>query len=297
MRRKSIPTIVLALALLTPTRGAAQQALDTVSSRPAGDASAARKPRAQQPNASGATATEPGRAAIFARDAGLGLHTGLHLLEAPRHWSRADWLALPAGALGLATLAGTDQPVQRFFDRSHSRAAGDVLSTIEPLGAQYALGLVVVTYGAGLALDRPALRRAGVESAVSSIVAAGIVAPTVKLLVGRARPRQDQGPFSFHALSGDASFPSGHTTEAFAVASVLAAEAHPLWAKVLIYGLAGGVATARMYHDAHFLSDVVAGGALGTVTGRAVVHGLHGQAQSALAPYAGAAGIGLALRF
>jgi membrane-associated phospholipid phosphatase len=110
------------------------------------------------------------------------------------------------------------------------------------------------------------------------------------------RPRNGRGPFAFYPGSGNESFPSGHTTQAFAAASVFAAEAQPLWAKVGIYGLAGSVAAARMVHDAHFLSDVVAAGIIGTVTGRSVVHWRRGQA-GGLAPYVGGGGMGVELRF
>ena len=116
-------------------------------------------------------------------------------------------------------------------------------------------------------------------------------------MVGRARPRQNEGALAFHGFSGDESFPSGHTTQAFAAASVFAAEAHPTWAKVLIYGIAGGIGTARMYHDAHFLSDVVAGAAIGTLTGRAVVAWGHGRTGPELTPFANGEGVGATLNF
>jgi len=248
--------------------------------------------------ARGAVTAEGGRAQQFARDFRLGFDVTLGTVAAPRHWSRAEWVAVPATALALVTLSGVDQPVQGFFDRNRSGGANTVLSAIEPFGTQRNIATVVGTYLVGLALDVPALRRAGVEAAASSLVASGIVTPALKRLVGRSRPWQEKGPFTFHALTGNESFPSGHTTQAFAAASVFAAEAHPLWAKVLIYGLAGGVATARMYHDAHFLSDVTAGATIGTVVGRSVVARAHGELERGRrAPYVGGAGVGLELRF
>ena len=64
------------------------------------------------------------------------------------------------------------------------------------------------------------------------------------------------------------------------------------------WGCRGGVATARMYHDAHFLSDVTAGATIGTVVGRSVVARAHGELERGrLAPYVGGAGVGLELRF
>ncbi len=245
------------------------------------------------------TAAAPGRTLLFRQDFRLGFHLTKNTLGSPLRWSKADWLAVPATALALVTLSGADQPVQGAFDRNHSAAMGHVLTAIEPLGAQGAIATVVGTYLVGLALDVPGLRRAGVEAAASSVVASGIVTPALKRLVGRSRPWAARGSFDFHALSGNESFPSGHTTQAFAAASVFAAEAHPLWAKALIYGVAGGVATARLYHDAHFLSDVTAGATIGTLVGRSVVARAHGApaAGRTLAPYVGGHEVGLELRF
>lgn len=246
-------------------------------------------------------AAAPGRARTFGQDFRLGFHLTKKTLGSPLHWSKAQWLAVPAAGLALVTLSGADEPVNDAFDRNHPGGADRVLSAIEPLGAQGGIATVVGGYLVGLALDVPALRRAGVEAAASSVVASGIVTPALKRLVGRSRPWQGRGAFAFHPLTGNESFPSGHTTQAFAAASVFAAEAHPLWAKALIYGVAGGVATARLYHDAHFLSDVAAGATIGTVVGRSVVaraHGANGTPGSgAVAPYVGRDGVGLELRF
>jgi len=74
------------------------------------------------------------------------------------------------------------------------------------------------------------------------------------------RPRPEGGGFSF---------PSGHTTAAFASATVL--QRHFGW-KVGIpaYGAATYVAAQRVQGKRHYLSDVAFGAALGVVAGRTV---------------------------
>ncbi len=63
----------------------------------------------------------------------------------------------------------------------------------------------------------------------------------------------------------DASFPSGHTTAAFAVTTGLYKNGSKLWVPSL--GMALLTATSRMYLYLHYPSDVVAGGLLGTFVG------------------------------
>ncbi len=91
-----------------------------------------------------------------------------------------------------------------------------------------------------------------------------------KLLAGRERPYEATSPGRFR--HGGSSFPSGHTTAAFAAAQVLADELpRDQWGwRILAYGLASATAYARMDSNAHWLSDTVAGAALGIATGRFV---------------------------
>jgi len=82
----------------------------------------------------------------------------------------------------------------------------------------------------------------------------------LKLAVGRERPNGQDNK----------SFPSGHTSNAFAMAAV--AERHYGWKLgVPAYVLAGVMGASRLHQDKHWLSDVVAGATLGYIVGRTVV--------------------------
>jgi membrane-associated phospholipid phosphatase len=89
------------------------------------------------------------------------------------------------------------------------------------------------------------------------------------------------------------SFPSGHASVSFAVASVL--ERHfgyrAAWPTFVI---AGYVAASRLHDDRHFLSDVLFGSALGMASGWTVV-GRHGHDSFALMPVKTPGGVMIAL--
>jgi membrane-associated phospholipid phosphatase len=75
-------------------------------------------------------------------------------------------------------------------------------------------------------------------------------------------------------VKGDGSFPSGHTIEAFSVATIIARRyRNHRWVPYAAYGLASVVGFSRLTLSAHFLSDVFMGGALGYSISRFTVLG------------------------
>lgn len=90
----------------------------------------------------------------------------------------------------------------------------------------------------------------------------------VKQLIERNRPFQSVGDHinvrgpAFEGLS----YPSGHTTTAFAVGVVLSAFLPPKW-RALPLAWAVIVGIARLYYGEHNFLDVVAGAATGTLFG------------------------------
>jgi membrane-associated phospholipid phosphatase len=77
------------------------------------------------------------------------------------------------------------------------------------------------------------------------------------------------------------SFPSGHTTTAFAAAAAITSEARRMSPKslpyvaTLTYGGATLVGLSRMYHNNHWASDIALGAAVGTFSGLKVVRYSH----------------------
>ena len=106
-----------------------------------------------------------------------------------------------------------------------------------------------------------------------ALIDGGIVAFGIKHATQRRRPRaQEPGDF----FEGGLSFPSGHTTAAWSLATVVANEyRHNRLVQVSAYGLATAASMARFTGRNHFLSDVLVGSAIGYGIGRYVYHQHH----------------------
>src|SRR3989337_440518 len=109
------------------------------------------------------------------------------------------------------------------------------------------------------------------DAFAASLVSAGIITTSLKVITGRSRPEDDEGTYKFQPFGGHRSFPSGHTTQAFSLASVVAEHYDEWWIDTISYGIAGGVGLARVEQGAHFPSDVAAGALIGTIVGKAIV--------------------------
>jgi membrane-associated phospholipid phosphatase len=215
-------------------------------------------------------------------DVALVGHGSLHLATAPLRWREDDLRAIAAAGVAIFALSSLDEAGRAMLRRNESSTLDDVATELERAGTvqnYYVLGALFV---AGVAFDDTKARSTAAEGVASSLIAAGIITPTLQRLIGRSRPRKDHPSHTFHPMSGNLSFPSGHTTQAFAVASVIATEYDHPAVQVLAYGLATGVAASRMYHRAHFVSDVATAALIGTVVGRTVAR--YGQRQRGMLP-------------
>ena len=203
----------------------------------------------------------------------IALKDTLATLGAPLHWSGKNWLVFGGIAAGVAAVGfAFDTPMRDKTQEHQTSTLDELTKVVEPFGAGYSWA-VIGAYGiAGFAFHDPDARDIFFDSAIASLLASGIITPTLKFVIGRERPNQSVSSTAFHPFSGsDNSFPSGHATQAFAVASVISAHSDRVWVSVTAYTIAGLVGFARIYHNAHWTSDVAAGAIIGTFVGRGVV--------------------------
>lgn len=207
------------------------------------------------------------------------------LATAPLRWREHEWLRFAEGtAVVLAAYVADDQLV-RFASRQQNHVLDNYLRNATKLGGGYGVDLTVLLAAGGYFGHDERMMDAGIDAFESSIAAGGVVTPAIKTAVGRARPIYGLGKHSFHPLdSGYQSFPSGHATNAFAIATAIATRYDDsAIVPVAAYGLATSVAFARVHDRVHFASDVLAGGMIGHAIAKSIVWN-HRRAHVAVAP-------------
>ena len=193
-------------------------------------------------------------------------------VTAPAAWTAPTWERVGLGALALAGLSiALDRPVDRAVRRSDLTRLDPWANRLEYLGGN---GTVIIAGGAylgGLLANQPRVREFGADACLSMLVAEVTLTLPAKFLAGRSRPSEDAGPYHFKPLGGGESFPSAHATQAFTLAVVLSEYADRPWASVAAYTGATLVGLARIEQRGHYVSDVVAGAAIGTLSAKAVM--------------------------
>jgi membrane-associated phospholipid phosphatase len=222
---------------------------------------------AQEPTAScSEETTEPVKylAKDIAKDI---LHDQKAIWTSPLHMTRKDaglWLGF--GAITGVLIATDSRSTRQLPNTKDQLALG---RDVSQLGAVYTLVPVIGgLFLTGVLTKQPKLRETGLLGG-EAVVDALIVSEIFKVATGRQRPLEGNG--GGHFFHGSDSFPSGHTIESFALASVVAHQYQDNKAIVFLsYGLATLVGASRFSARQHFASDIVAGGVMGWFIGRHV---------------------------
>jgi len=185
-----------------------------------------------------------------------------HVLISPFKWDAGDWMIAGLGASAvILTAAFADKPLQKQIQDHRNNTTDKLARGFEPFGAAYSAVILGAFELEGMTFDDNRSKAIAQDGIAASVIATGIIAFPLKAAIGRRRPNRDKG-----------AFPSMHTTQAFAVASVVAEHYDSFWIKAGSYGIASMVGYSRVESNSHWASDVLAGAILGTFVGRTVVH-------------------------
>jgi len=196
---------------------------------------------------------------------------GAALVTSPLHWKAQDFERFGAFAASLGILIATDEDTYRAIQERRSATTDDISKATTDFGAGYAWGISGALIAGGLLTKNPDMRDTG-RDALEAAAFASLFTSILKPVFGRERPNQSDGQTIFHGFDNRyKSFPSGHATTAWAVASVIAMRTDGWIVPTVAYTLATMVAFDRVNDRAHFVGDVFAGAVIGLSTGRFIV--------------------------
>ncbi|MDD8020361.1 MAG: phosphatase PAP2 family protein [Acidobacteriota bacterium] len=205
------------------------------------------------------------------------------IIASPARWKENDWLIFGLSLAASSAWLPVDNSIHDWIDDSSHSGLTSVAKVFsgagQPLGL---LGILSAGYLVGQMTDSSCTRQTFLLAG-ESLLMAEIFVQAGKIAFGRARPYTSEGSLSFHPFTLQRqwqSFPSGHSTAVWAVATTLAFRTDRSYLKALLYSLAAGVSLSRVILDKHFASDVVASSLLGYYIGQKIGHKAAGQANS-----------------
>ncbi len=200
---------------------------------------------------------------------------GWDILKAPAHFTDGEWSVTGIILGGTALSMFLDNDVRSIVRRNQTTTLDDVTKIGHYYGSVVpAVSLSAGIYAAGLIFNERSVSLTG-RLLAESLLYAGTINVILKMLISRSRPYTNNGNTDFgnyNFTNDNYSLPSGHTTVAFTISTVLAERINNIYATIGLYGLAVLTAYQRIYSDNHWLSDTILGAALGTVISRAVVN-------------------------
>ena len=169
-------------------------------------------------------------------------------------------------------LIATDQRTSEVLPNTRDQAIWS--RRVSQVGASYTLaGIGATMYLIGKGTGNKKARETGILG-IEAIAHSQIVTQVLKAATQRTRPldSKENGTGGTAFWRGGDSFPSGHASGSFALATIFAYEYghdHP-WVPYASYGLASIVAASRASGQKHWVSDLFVGSTIGFLIGRHV---------------------------
>ena len=167
-----------------------------------------------------------------------------------------------------------DARIQKFSQENKNRFQTFISNSVSDLG----LGMVqTIGLGATTIVAFAAKNKKLQQTAIiwaGSLLINSIVTDQLKTSFQRYRPDSGDPYNTFDWRKGpklNKSFPSAHTSNAFTTATVFATQYKTIkWVPPVAYTLASLVGLSRIYDNAHWASDVLAGAAVGFLSAKAM---------------------------
>lgn len=201
-------------------------------------------------------------------------NTGEKIFSSPAKFDKNDWITFASILALTGTSTLLDEDTRSFWKRKNSVSFNSISEAGRIYGEISYAGIFSGTlYLSGKISKNKDLAITG-RMLLEGLFYAGITTSLIKFATGRSRPYTNDGHLSFkffQTCNDFTSFPSGHSTVAFTLSSILSDRIDNTYASVALYTLALSTIWQRMYSDNHWLSDTIMGAAIGYLIGKAVV--------------------------
>jgi len=186
-------------------------------------------------------------------------------VTAPVRWDDKDWMYFGGTLLVIGASHAFDGKVRDHF----AKGSNAVLNGKDPNSVRDAIpaaALVAGTFAYAILIGDSA-GRTETYTMLEAAAFSSVTAEALKFAAGRERPNESTLVNRWRA--GGSSFPSVHVSAAFAIGTVLAESGNDEYRwirRILGYGVATATMYARLHDNVHWLSDTVAGAAIGIST-------------------------------
>ena len=138
-------------------------------------------------------------------------------------------------------------------------------------GGPASIATAAAMFGIGHFANKPHVRETGMLG-IRATTSAWLTVKGIKSATNRERPKRDGLEQEGDFWAGGKSFPSGHSAETWALATVIAQQyPEKPWVRFGAYAFAAGISASRVTGQKHFPTDVIIGAVIGPLIGRYVV--------------------------
>ncbi|UCE22345.1 MAG: phosphatase PAP2 family protein [Candidatus Aminicenantes bacterium] len=195
------------------------------------------------------------------------------VITSPAGWKKKDFINLSAILGAGLILYVFDQEIQEWAQDNRTSSSDDFFGFITHAGDGGVIAaMLAALYASGEISRNDSLSKTALLSLESWLTTAVIVS-SMKFAFGRARPYTGESSHSFHPFSTTSSyfsFPSGHSSAAFAVFTTIAEQSKSVYVDVLAYSVATLCALSRVHNNKHWASDIFIGAVIGHLVAKKI---------------------------